>query len=52
MLNVIHELKLYAHCHTCSEALCPLLYMELIHMEYSYMLNALHRVKLCAHCYT
>ena len=33
MLNVIHELKLYAHCHTWSEALCPLLYMELIHME-------------------
>ena len=46
MLNVIHELKLYAQPHTWSEALCPMLYMKLIHMERSYMLNALHRVKL------
>ena len=29
----IHELKLYANFHTWSEALCPLLYMELIHMK-------------------
>ena len=27
------SLTLYAHCHTWSEALCPLLYMELMHME-------------------
>ena len=33
MLNVIHELKLYANFHTWSEAVCPFLYMELIHME-------------------
>ena len=33
MLIPIHELMLYAHCHTLSEALSPLLYMELIHME-------------------
>ena len=33
MLNVIHELKLYANFHTWSAVLCPLLYMELIHME-------------------
>ena len=33
MLIPIQELMLYAHCHTWSEALCPLLYMELIHME-------------------
>ena len=33
MLNVIHELMLNAHCYTWSEALCPLLYMELMHME-------------------
>ena len=49
MLNVVHELKLNTHCHTWSEALCPL---ELIHMECSYILNALHRLKLYAHCYT
>ena len=52
MLNIIHEFKLYAHCHTWSEALCPLLHMELIHMGCSYMLNAIHGVKHFAQCYT
>ena len=33
MLIAIHGVKFYAHCYTCSEALCPLLYMELINME-------------------
>ena len=33
MLIAIHGVKLHAHCHTWSEALCPLLHMELIHME-------------------
>ena len=33
MLIAIHGMKLYAHWYTRSEALCPLLYMELIHME-------------------
>ena len=33
MLNVIHELMIYALCHTWIEALCPSLYMELIHMQ-------------------
>ena len=27
MLNVIHELKLYAHCYTKSEAICSLIYI-------------------------
>ena len=33
MLNAIQGVKLHAHCYTWSEALCPLLYMELIHKE-------------------
>ena len=33
MLIAIHGVKFYAHCYTWSEALCPLLYMELIHVE-------------------
>ena len=33
MLIAIHGVKFYAHCYTWSEALCPLLYMELINME-------------------
>ena len=28
LLIAIHELKLYAHCYTCSEALSSFLYME------------------------
>ena len=28
MLNAPHGEKLYALCHTCSEALCSLLYRE------------------------
>ena len=33
MLIAIHGVKFNAHCYTWSEALCPLLYMELINME-------------------
>ena len=33
MLIAIHGVKLDAHCHTWSEALCALLYMEWIYME-------------------
>ena len=31
--SVMLGVMLYAHCYTWSEALCPLLYMELINME-------------------
>ena len=47
MLNAIHEVKLYAQCHTRSEAICLLLYVEL-----SFMLNAIQGVNLYPHCYT
>ena len=33
MLIAIHGVKFYAHCYSWIEALSPLLYMELIHME-------------------
>ena len=33
MLIAIHGVKFHAHCYLWIEALCPLLYMELIHME-------------------
>ena len=47
MLIAIHEVKLYAHCNTWSEAICSISYMNL-----SFMLIAIHGVKLYAHCYT
>ena len=33
MLIAIHGVKFHADCYICSEALCPLLYMEFIHLE-------------------
>ena len=45
-LNAIQGEKLYAHCHTWSEALCSLLYMEII-----IMFNAIQKVKYYALCY-
>ena len=33
MLIAVHGVKHYAHFYTWIETLCPLLYMELIHME-------------------
>ena len=47
MLIAIHGVKLNAHCNTCSEALCSLLYMESCSR-----LNAIQGLKLYAHCYT
>ena len=47
MLIAIHEVKLYAHYYTWSEALCSMLIEER-----SIMLFAIHGVKLYAHCYT
>ena len=46
MLITIHEVKHYAHCYTCSEALGSMLYKEC-----SYMLIAIYGVKLYAHYY-
>ena len=47
MLNLIHGVKVCAHCHTWSEALCSLLYMDC-----SFMLIAIQGVKRYVHCYT
>ena len=47
MLIAIHGVKLYAQCHTRSEAICSLLYME-----GSFNLNTTHGMKLYAQCYT
>ena len=33
MLIAIHGVKFYALCYSWIEAICPLLYMELINME-------------------
>ena len=46
MLIAIHELKLYAHCYTFSEALSSFLYMVR-----SFELIVIHGVKFYAHCY-
>ena len=46
MLIAMHDVRLYAHYNTWSEALCSML-----RMERSYMLYAIHGVTLCAHCY-
>ena len=33
MVIAIHGVNLYAQCYTWSEAICPLLHIELIRME-------------------
>ena len=33
MVIAIHGVNLYAQCYTWSEAICPLLYIELTRME-------------------
>ena len=47
MLIAIRGVKLYAQCYTWSEAISPLLYIEL-----SFMLIAINEMKRYAHCYT
>ena len=44
-LNAIQGEKLYAHCYAWSEALCSLLYMEII-----IMFNAIQKVTYYALC--
>ena len=47
MLNIVHGLKLYAHCYAWSEAIHSILYMEK-----GFVLIAINGVKLNAQYYT